>query len=676
MKILEFPLARITSGFILGVLIGNNFKPEPFFTFKLLTSALLLLLILYFLSKKFKAPTIYFGMSATLVSILIGISTYVIHNESLNKNHYIHQISDSGKQYEITLLLIEKLKNTNLNQRYVASILTLNSKKSYGKVILNIRKDSLQQNLRIGTNLKFNSTIYKNRGPINPNQFDYGHYLENQQIYAQIYTNSYQIRKGKTTENLSSEVANFRNKIISNLEKANFKKDELGVVYALILGQQQDISPEILKDYQYAGAVHVLSVSGLHVGFILMFITVLLKPFPNTRFSATIKVIIIIISLWLFGILAGLAPSVVRSVTMFSFVAIGMHFRRTINIYHTLLVSMLLILSFKPSFLFDVGFQLSYTALFFIVWFQPLLESSWKPKNKIINYFWTIITVSFAAQIGAFPLSIYYFHQFPGLFFITNLVIIPMLSCIMIIGVFVVILAAFNWTPFYLVKTLELSITFLNKIIHWIASFEDFIFQDISFNFSMLISSYFIIFTSIIWLKKPNFIKTTMTLLAILFCQIMWLKNDYSTKNQEEYFVFNIKKNTIITERIGKQVTIYANDSILKNIDNNIAVKSYLIGNSCKIKEKKRLENFAYFNNKKVYLLDSSSIYSSKIKPDILIITQSPKVNLERLLKIIQPKEVVFDGSNFKSYVKLWEATCRKEKIPFHNTNEKGYYKF
>jgi competence protein ComEC len=676
MKILEFPLARITSGFILGVLIGNNFKPEPFFTFKLLTSALLLLLILYFLSKKFKAPTIYFGMSATLVSILIGISTYVIHNESLNKNHYIHQISDSGKQHEITLLLIEKLKNTNLNQRYVASILTLNSKKSYGKVILNIRKDSLQQNLRIGTNLKFNSTIYKNRGPINPNQFDYGRYLENQQIYAQIYTNSYQIRKGKTTENLSSEVANFRNKIISNLEKANFKKDELGVVYALILGQQQDISPEILKDYQYAGAVHVLSVSGLHVGFILMFITVLLKPFPNTRFSATIKVIIIIISLWLFGILAGLAPSVVRSVTMFSFVAIGMHFRRTINIYHTLLVSMLLILSFKPSFLFDVGFQLSYTALFFIVWFQPLLESSWKPKNKIINYFWTIITVSFAAQIGAFPLSIYYFHQFPGLFFITNLVIIPMLSCIMIIGVFVVILAAFNWTPFYLVKTLELSITFLNKIIHWIASFEDFIFQDISFNFSMLISSYFIIFTSIIWLKKPNFIKTTMTLLAILFCQIMWLKNDYSTKNQEEYFVFNIKKNTIITERIGKQVTIYANDSILKNIDNNIALKSYLIGNSCKIKEKKRLENFAYFNNKKVYLLDSSSIYSSKIKPDILIITQSPKVNLERLLKIIHPKEVVFDGSNFKSYVKLWEATCRKEKIPFHNTNEKGYYKF
>ena len=676
MKILEFPLARITSGFILGVLMGNLINPEPNFTFKILTSALFFLLFIYFLSKKFNPNKIYFGIIATLVSILIGVSTHVIHNESLNKNHYIHQISDSGQQHEITLLLNEKLKNTNLNQRYVASILTLNSKKSYGKVIINIRKDSHLQNLSIGTNLKLNSTIYKNRGPINPNQFDYGRYLENQQIYAQIYTNSYQIKKGKTTENLSSEVANFRNKIISNLKKANFKKEELGVVYALILGQQQDISPEILKDYQYAGAVHVLSVSGLHVGFILMFLTVLLKPFPNTRFSATIKVIVIIISLWLFGILAGLAPSVVRSVTMFSFVAVGMHFRRTINIYHTLLVSMLLILSFKPSFLFDVGFQLSYTALFFIVWFQPLLANIWQPRNKITNYFWQIITVSFAAQIGAFPMSIYYFHQFPGLFFITNLVIIPMLSIIMIIGVFVVVMAAFDWTPFYLIKTLEWSITILNKIVHWIASFEDFIFQDISFSLSMLVSSYFIIFISIIWLKKPNFLKTIMLLLSILFCQAMWLKNDYSSKIQNEHFVFNIKKNTIITERIGNQVTIYSSDSMLKNIENNIAIKSYLIGNSCKIKEKKRLKNLAYFNNKKIYLLDSSSVYSTKIKPDILIITQSPKVNLERLLKVIKPKEVVFDGSNFKSYVKLWEATCRKEKIPFHNTNEKGYYKF
>ena len=133
---------------------------------------------------------------------------------------------------------------------------------------------------------------------------------------------------------------------------------------------------------------------------------------------------------------------------------------------------MLLILLFKPSFLFDVGFQLSYLALFFIIWLQPVLSSIWRPKNKIINYFWDIITVSFAAQIGAMPLSIYYFHQFPGLFFVTNLLILPLLGIIMAVGVLVVLIATFHTVPEFIAKSIEFLIAFLNAIIHWVAFFE------------------------------------------------------------------------------------------------------------------------------------------------------------------------------------------------------------
>ena len=182
----------------------------------------------------------------------------------------------------------------------------------------------------------------------------------------------------------------------------------------------------------------------------MLFVTFILKPLPNTKRGSFIKLLIILASLSIFGIIAGLAPSVVRSVTMFSFVAIGNHLRRSVNIYHTLLVSILIILLFEPSFLFDVGFQLSYIALFFIIWLQPLLASIWLPKNKITKYIWDILTVSFAAQIGTLPLSIYYFHQFPGLFFVTNLVIIPLLSIIMVLGVLVMVLAAFGYVPFFL----------------------------------------------------------------------------------------------------------------------------------------------------------------------------------------------------------------------------------
>ena len=123
---------------------------------------------------------------------------------------------------------------------------------------------------------------------------------------------------------------------------------------------------------------------------------------------------------------------------------------------------------------------MSYVALFFIFWLQPLLADLWTPNNKVANYFWEILTVSFAAQIGAFPLSIYYFHQFPGLFFVGDVIIIPFLSVIMALGVFVMVLAAFNYVPQFPAKVLEWSIWLLNKIIAWVASFEDFIFKDIS----------------------------------------------------------------------------------------------------------------------------------------------------------------------------------------------------
>ena len=676
MKILQFPLTKITLGFILGILLAYNWNFIPFYIFVLLGLGIVGLTISHFIILKKNSAKSLFGIFSFIVSVLIGISTSIIHKETYNPNHYIHQINDFENKHKLTIVLIEKLKNSKKNNRFSASVIQLDHHKSYGKIIVNIPKDSHSQEYYIGSHLKIIGTVYKNRQTINPNQFDYARYLENQEIYAQLYTNSNQIKISKREYTVWSTISNFRTTIIHNLEKSNFKSDELNIIIALILGQQQDISPDIVKDYQYAGAVHILSVSGLHVAFILMFITFLLKPIPNSKKGSLLKVLIIVLFLWFFGILAGLSPSVVRSVTMFSFVAIGTHLRRTVNIYHTLLVSMFLILLIQPSFLFDVGFQLSYLALFFILWLQPILASIWLPKNKIINYFWDIITVSFAAQIGAMPLSIYYFHQFPGLFFVTNLIIIPMLTIILGIGVLVVLIAAFTSVPIFLAKPLEWSIYGLNYIIHWVASFESFIIKNISFNREMLLCSYLVILFVILWIKNPNFKRLALAMISIVLLQGVFIKTKYSTTTQSECIIYNIKKNTIISERKGNQVTLYSNDSILKNCDKNITIQSYLIGNFCKLESKKILNNFMLINDKKVFILDSSSVYTSKINPDILIITQSAKINLERLLKVWKPKQIVVDGSNFKSYIKLWKATCSKEKIPFHNTNEKGFYKF
>ncbi len=677
MRVLQFPLIKISLFFVFGILFAFYLKPQPNLVFSILFFGFIILGFSFYKSKNDLFQNNFFGIIALLLSFLIGISSQTINSNLYQKNHYYHQIDVVEKQYLLEVSLKEKLKFSEYNNRFVAIVRRFESKNASGKIILNIRKDSsCVKNLEIGSVLRIKASVIKNKPIKNPNQFDYGKYLENQNIYAQVYCDSDDIEISPIVDkNIWFYTAKFRNKIIHNLEKNGFSKKELAVIVALILGQQQDISPEILQDYQFAGAVHILSVSGLHVGFILLFVSYLLKPFPNTKKWKINKLIIVILSLWLFGFVAGLAPSVLRSVVMFSFVAIGRYLGRGVNIYNTLLVSALIILLFQPSFLFDVGFQLSYVSLFFIIWLQPLLEQIWQPKNKISKFFWEIITVSFAAQIGAMGLSIYYFHQFPGLFFVTNLIILPTMGFILGYGVLIMILAYFDFVSVFFMKILEWSIFILNQVISWIASFEQFILKDISLNKMMLCSLYLMIFAIVIYFKKPKFDKLVFALITIILFQITIFGSKFYYQNQKELVVFNSNKNSIIIDRFGLKSRIFAKDSVMKNIDKNTNVTQYLVGNFSKIHSKKQTPNLLFFKNKKILILDSILINTKELKPDILLITYSPKLNLERFLKVCQPKTIVADGSNFKSYVKVWKSTCEKSGVEFHSTSEKGFFR-
>jgi competence protein ComEC len=675
MKVLQFPLARVTLVFIVGIVFTYYTQLSPKLVFSSLFIAALFSAVAYFWCTQKPHHNRYFGLSIFGLAFAVGMSTQTIHTDAYQKNHFTQLPNIFEQQHTFTIVLKEKLKNTANNQRYVALVNQIDSTKCSGKLLLNINKDSLHHSFIIGNRLQIQGSLYPNMAPKNPFQFDYGTYLKNKQIYGQLYANATQIKVSYRIEkDVWYYAARIRNSIIDNLKKDGFKATELNVAVALLLGQQQDIDPEIIKDYQFAGAVHILSVSGLHIGFVLLFVTFILKPVPNNKKGSLLQLIVILYSLWLFGILAGLAPSVVRSVTMFSFVAIGQHLRRSVNGYHTLLVSILLILLVQPGFLFDVGFQLSYLALFFILWFHPLLSRLWEPKNKILNYIRDILSVSFAAQIGTLPLSLYYFHQFPGLFFITNLAIIPLTGFIMGLGVVVMILAYFDLCPNYLSKALEWCLFVIDKIIHTIASFEQFIIKDIPFNSVFLLGSYMLIISSILWFEKRRFQRMIAILVSVIFIQIALLWNKYDSTNQREWIVFNSNKNTFITERIGTKVTLFANDSLLKIGVKNQTLNNYLVGNFSHLSAAKKIKNTAFFKGHTILIIDSMGIYPKQQQADILVLTQSPKINLDRLIQIHHPKEIVADATNYKSFQEKWKASCLKAKIPFHSTSEKGFY--
>ena len=671
MKVLDFPLTKITIWFLFGILFCYYCKPSLDIAISVFIVAIIVFTILYFLIKRNKRFTTFFGINTYFISFVIGILTLLLHTNSLQKSNYIHCKKAFENPQIITFTLREKLKSNAYNDRFIAIINNIDGGNYSGKIIVNIQKDSLK-NLIIGNVIKVKKVLQQNSSTKNPNQFDYGKYLANKQIYAQIYTNKTEIVINK---NLKKDIwyysGRLHSRIVRNLEKANFNNEEMNVALALILGQQQDISSDIIQDYQYSGATHILSVSGLHVGFIMLFINFILKPIPNTRKGSLIKLISILLSLGAFAIISGLSPSVLRSVVMFSFLAIGNHLRRSGSIYHTLLVSMLLILLCEPYFLFDVGFQLSYLALFFIVWLQPLLKQIWTPKHKIQTTIWNALTVSFAAQIGTLPLCLYYFNQFPGLFFVTNIVIIPILSFIMIAGIIVMILAIFMSPPVIIIAIFEKSIYLLNKTIHIVASFEWFVIRDISFNFYYLFTFYIFIISAIVWSKKPNYNQFVFLLITIVLLQLSFIYTKKEIENTNELIVYNTKKNTLLSERTGKKITLFTNDTLSKNS----ILNAYLVGNFGKLSSTNKIKNVLYFNGKKISIIDSSGIYETRIQPDILILTQSPKINLDRILEDLHPKIIIADASNSYSIQKTWKYTCLKKNIPFHATSEKGYYK-
>lgn len=672
MSVFQFPLTRFVFSFILGILCSSFITLNWFFlglTFIIGTSFLFLL---HFLSYKKLIYKYLFGVFILVMGFHLGISSCFFGKESISKNHYTNQIKEKEAFAYFKIIPTEKLKTNAYSKRYVAKVTQVNNKFSLGNILVSLPHSHHDLEL----SQEYEGILYckKNKNLPSLFQFDYDRYLEKQGVYAKLYTTKETLKyTGKTEKNFTYYAHLFRKKIIALFIEKKFNQKELFIFQALVLGQQQDIDKETIEAYQYAGAIHILSVSGLHVGCLLLFLSLLLKGMPKTPFWSFVKCSIIILFLWLFALLAGFSPSVVRAVTMYSFVAFGIFYLRPTNIYYVLLLSLLFILLIKPSFIYDIGFQLSYVALFFIVWIQPKLRVLWQPRNKIVVYFWDILTVSFAAQLGTLPLSLYYFHQFPSLFFVTNIFILPLVSIILSLGIVVIVLGLFKVLPSFLILVLLWFIQLMNLIISKIAGLESFIFKEIGFNCFLLVSSYLCIITLVLWYEKKKIYRLILLFCSCVLFQLALIYFDYLQINKQEWIVLHQAKTSIFLERKQNTLIIYSNEITQENSNENYSIKSYLQENKIALININKQSDLFYFKGKKILHISDAKTFPL-CNPDVLIITNTPKINFERLINQQKPKQIVVDGSNFKTTVFAIEKIALKEKIPFHFTGEKGPY--
>ncbi len=625
-------------------------------------------IVIYILNIKKQLTTI----STFLIYLLIGISVTFLNDSRNYKNHY----GNFNKEEAQVLLKITKvLKPGNYYQKYIAEIINVNQYKTIGEVLLNVEKDTLNFRFSIDDQVYVKPVFKELIPPLNPYQFNYKSYLAKQGIYHQIFIEKHQYLKSNLKETSLIGIAeSIRNKIIKSLKKRNFKKDELAVISALLLGQRQDISKGLLTDYQNAGAIHILAVSGLHVGILLLIITFILRPLEGLKNGKYIKAISIILLLWIFAVIAGLSASVVRAVTMFSFVAIGQSFQKKTLIEFSLITSMLFLLLVKPMFLFDVGFQLSYLAVFGIIWVQPKLDSLYVSKYYLDKKLWQLLTVSIAAQVGILPLSIYYFQQFPGLFMLSNIVIIPFLGFILVLGIVIIILSVLNILPQFFADFYGIIISLMNSFVRFISRQEQFLWQEISISFKTMLVLYFIVFSAVFFLLNKNSKRLVIFLVSIVLCQSIYFLEYKKAKEQNAFMVFHKSRFSIIGSKIGKQLNIQHNiDSV--SVDEIKAIKPFMLSEKIEKTNKIDFKNYINFQGKDILIIDSLGVYQlEKMQSPIVVLQYSPKINMARMINILKPSLVIADGSNYKKDVLFWEKISSKFEIPFHYTGQKGAF--
>lgn len=667
MKFIKLPIVPVLAGLIIGILTQHFYDVSLFAILILIFSSSLGCSIFYFLNTKKKVQSLFFEVFVILVSIFLGVFTTYLHKEINFKNHFSTFLSDKNI---VQGIVTEKLKPTVFYDKYIVKTTSVDHQNCQGTFMFYVLKKS-KKHIEVGNKIKVFETPTLLQNSFNPHQFDYSKYLQNQNIFYEL--------KLKTSKTLEVSVAynfyhyiNFiKSKLLKSYPIESFKKDNYNLLMALLFGEKTELSKEISSSYTEAGIIHILAISGLHIALIYGIVLWLTKPLQRLQKGKVYIFFISLSVLWFYAVLAGFSASIVRAAVMFSVIAFAKILNRQSNIYNSLALSALILLLYNPNYLFDVGFQLSFAAVLSIVIFQPFVRKFSYSKYYIVRETKALLLISFVAQIGVLPLTLYYFGQFPLLFLLANLIAIPLSSCILVLGLLMLpINFLFPKAANYLAFLVNILIDFMNGFTTWMVQFEAFIIRNIAFHEVLVVFLYLIIACVIYFVYHPKVKSVWPILFSIILFQMGYFFLSSKEKNNNEFVVFNLMKHTLFVETKQNIAVFYTDDVEYSKP----TIAAYSRGKFVKRYKTEPLKN-VYAFKRKILCIDSLGVYNPNLNPDILVLRQSPKVNLKRIILQLNPKQIIADGSNYKSYIQVWKATCEQEKIPFHATAEKGFYR-
>ena len=643
-----------------------------------------LFVIYLLLCKRFHSMQKIASVLFSILFLSLGFA-FAYEKKSALSMFYREKQVDFSKEVVARVLSAPKKKEKTL--RVLAEIYSQKHTSPNPRALLYVENDSSARALARGDLLLLSARFRPPDPPKNPDVFDYRQYLLRRGVSLTAYVDA---RSWLLLEHhpRPSPAASLQSRF-SDLFAANgLTGPEYAVITAILLGNDDTMDANLKAGYAAAGVSHILCVSGMHVGIVFMILNFLLKPLDYSRKLRFFKSLLLVGAVWFYAALTGLAPSVQRSATMFSFMTVGGLLRRNVNIFHSLFASMFILLLVNPLTIFEIGFEMSYLAVFGIVIFQPRLAALLAPKTRIGRYFWELICVSVAAQLATFPLSVFYFGQFPNYFLLSNLSVMSLSFVVIVTGV---ALLAVSWWPVVANGVgwlLTHEIRLMNNIITFISTLPHSVTDHLFFTLPQTLLIYGIIISLFLFLvKKHKILKYSFLLLTIVLLSTFsyskiqrlsqqevtfysiehrtvvgltrqgegWLLLDSAARTSTDWYDFNVKNHEyhqgIYNQFVSIDTTLYNASFCLKN-------------------------HFLFLGGKSFYFLSQKNwLYPENIPfpVDYLFVQDNAKIPLGKLLKTFEIKQVIIGSAVSSFRERCWADSCRARNIPVYSLRENGY---
>lgn len=604
----------------------------------------------------------------------------VLCSNTERKNVFEHLGEKGIFSVELTQAPVEKERSFMCEVKILQFSDSVSTSASQGKAYIYFQKDSLAEALVFGDRLLVEAEFNQPEGVQNPDGFDYGAYLKRKGIGATAYAASDGwIKIGKNNKiSVFALAQQCREYFLNIYRKFDFRKDDFAVLAALTFAYTDELDPDIRAGYTAAGTMHVLAVSGLHVGIIYAVLAFVFGFLNKTQRQRNLRTFLILLFLWSYAFITGLPASVFRATLMFSFAALGGLFERKSLTYNTIFMSAFLMLLINPNLLFNVGFQLSYSAVLSIIYFQPKISKLFHFRNKPVKWIWDLTSVSIAAQLGTVPFTLYYFQTFPNYFLLANMVAIPAATLILYLAI---ILLAVSFIPI-----LSTVIAFLLKIVLRILNTAVVFIMHLPYSTSniainelqaILIILTIFLFGYYFYSKKYFPLIAGLSCILTIFAINVHIK--YETLQSQKIIVYTGNRNTHVNFIDGRENLVYTSDygelyKIASSFWNNKKLQTPRLINE----HYSFHDGYIYFNGLRIMVLedDFSRTHTAKEPLDIdyLIIGNGLKPRIGQLLECMQPRNIITDKTITPWYTNQIKEACEERNINFHSTRLSGAF--